>query len=117
MATLAQQDFRKYLEGVIAIGPIIPTLVAADDVGGDDFDLSDQHTYLAVQNPTGGDIDIDFTITGPCDYGVSHALTVTVDAGQPPAFVGPFNRSRFAEGQGVDMQYSAAGLLVGVARL
>ncbi|MCA9511465.1 MAG: hypothetical protein KC560_12225 [Myxococcales bacterium] len=121
MAALALQDFRSHLDGVVAAVPIAPVLVAADDVAGDEFDRADEHTYLAVRNPTGGAIDVTFTITSECDFGVSHALTVTVapaaDPAQPAQLVGPFNRSRFAASAPIVLAYSGPGLEVGAVRL
>jgi len=117
MATLTLQDFRDYLDGETSVGPIDPTLVAADDVGGDDFDRVDEHTYFYVENTTGGVVTVTFSVTGACDFGFTHTLDVPVPANQPPSPVGPFDRRRFADGQPIDVTYSGSGLNVGVVRL
>ena len=117
---LSPQEFRARFDGETAVGPIEPTLEAADAADGNDF-VNGVDRHLWVENPTGGAITITPNVEADCDYGAqggAHALVITVPANQEGRLVGRFDHHRFSNQTGlVTLAYSAPGLQVAVLRL
>ena len=98
----------------IALTGLAVSLVAAD-AAGNYWTNNSGKTFFRAKNTTGSPINVIVNSQRNCDQGFDHDITVSIPATTGDIMIGPFDTTRWNDGDGrVQVTYGAGGLTVGV---